>query len=408
MSGSAAETTYARLVPDGLLYLALVVVWAFVLIPMWLRKHDEANESRSVDRFSRALSSLSGRRDRRGQKSNGGLFLRARAVVMPGRPQGAQDLQVTVSGASGPDRPAPVADSVPVSSTIGSSVSSVTEPAATGAAARSATAPAGTGPEVRRAPDRSPSVLAARRRRQVLLGLLLVTAVVLAAGLLHKIPVWIVAVPAALVLGFLVSARRQRKRAELIRRRRAQRVSITEAARVAEAGLLRRSARTSRTGRVAGAGSGPVTTVEESAAQGADDTVRRPVDERAWSAVPTTLPTYVTAPAATRVPRVIDRTTPGSWSGAAMLEQARTTRQQESVEESGMRVESFEIRVPASASAGPAPERAASTYAERYVDTTAGSAELDATDDESVLSALLDDPRTGAWPETDARRRAAG
>ena len=42
----------------------------------------------------------------------------------------------------------------------------------------------------------------------------------------------------------------------------------------------------------------------------------------AWEAVPTTLPTYVTAPPATRVPRVIDLTTPGSWNGQAMVDQA--------------------------------------------------------------------------------------
>ena len=43
-----------------------------------------------------------------------------------------------------------------------------------------------------------------------------------------------------------------------------------------------------------------------------------------WSAVPTTLPTYVDAPRATRVRRPIERDR--DWSGEAMVEVARTMR----------------------------------------------------------------------------------
>ena len=45
-----------------------------------------------------------------------------------------------------------------------------------------------------------------------------------------------------------------------------------------------------------------------------------------WEARPTTLPTYVTAPAAAGFPRVIDTTTPGAWTSAAMLERAQQQR----------------------------------------------------------------------------------
>ena len=48
------------------------------------------------------------------------------------------------------------------------------------------------------------------------------------------------------------------------------------------------------------------------------------VAEEAWSAVPTTLPTYVNAPRATRVRRPIERDR--DWSGEAMVEAARTMR----------------------------------------------------------------------------------
>ncbi|MEO6821951.1 MAG: hypothetical protein ABI468_05700 [Candidatus Nanopelagicales bacterium] len=376
--------------PDGLLYLVLVVVWAFVLIPMWLRKHDEANESRSVDRFSRALSSLSGRRDRKGQKSSGGAFLRARSVVMPGRPRGAQDPQVTVTGACAPEQ----------------------------TKSASAATLAGAMTQQRPEPRRALVVVAAGRRRRVLLGLLVVTVLVLAAGLLHKVPMWTAVAPALLLVAFVVSARRARMRTELVQRRKLQRQSLTEAARAAQTGRAAGARRRVRaTDAVPAAASGVGIDLLVTATPGGVGAAAA-VDERGWSAVPTTLPTYVTAPAATRVPRVIDRTTPGAWSGAAMLEQARTTRQ-ESREDSGMRVESFEISVPRSAVDRPPVDRPATpaasaadlagdTYSERYVDTSAGAAELDATDDESALSALLDDPRTGVSPQRRAYRRAAG
>jgi len=41
-----------------------------------------------------------------------------------------------------------------------------------------------------------------------------------------------------------------------------------------------------------------------------------------WAPTPVVLPTYVTAPPATSVPRVIDLTHPGAWSAAHMLEHA--------------------------------------------------------------------------------------
>src|SRR4051812_16235863 len=68
-------------------------MWAVVLVPMWLRRHDAATESRSVDRFSTAMRVLSrrptGSPDRR-------------YVLMPKRDAGAS---VHVSGASATRRP---------------------------------------------------------------------------------------------------------------------------------------------------------------------------------------------------------------------------------------------------------------------------------------------------------------
>jgi len=46
---------------SGLIYAVLVAVWAAVLVPMWLRRHDAITESRSVDRFSTAMRVLARR-----------------------------------------------------------------------------------------------------------------------------------------------------------------------------------------------------------------------------------------------------------------------------------------------------------------------------------------------------------
>lgn len=49
---------------NGFLYAAIVVVWAVVLVPMWLRRHEETAHSRSIERFSHAMRVLA-RRERR-------------------------------------------------------------------------------------------------------------------------------------------------------------------------------------------------------------------------------------------------------------------------------------------------------------------------------------------------------
>lgn len=71
-----------------IIILGLLLMWAVVLVPMWLRRHDEVEESRSVDRFSAAMHTLSRYDDtqRDAMKSH-----RSRA------------LSVHVSGASAPE-----------------------------------------------------------------------------------------------------------------------------------------------------------------------------------------------------------------------------------------------------------------------------------------------------------------
>jgi uncharacterized membrane protein len=74
---------------SAVIYAAIVVMWAVVLVPMWLRRHDDKTESRSVDRFSTAMRTLS----RRTTSGPG-----RRYVVMPRRGDGG--VSVHVSGAA--------------------------------------------------------------------------------------------------------------------------------------------------------------------------------------------------------------------------------------------------------------------------------------------------------------------
>ena len=42
-----------------MIYAAIAIMWAVVLIPMWLRNHDTAAENRSAERFGQAMRVLS-------------------------------------------------------------------------------------------------------------------------------------------------------------------------------------------------------------------------------------------------------------------------------------------------------------------------------------------------------------
>ncbi|WP_461028274.1 divisome protein SepX/GlpR, partial [Streptomyces sparsus] len=46
---------------SGLIYAVIVGAWAAYLVPMWLRRQDELNDSRPTERFSTAIRLLSGR-----------------------------------------------------------------------------------------------------------------------------------------------------------------------------------------------------------------------------------------------------------------------------------------------------------------------------------------------------------
>lgn len=74
--------------------LGIVLMWAVVLIPMWLRRHDEVEESRSLDRFSTAMHTLSRREPESADK---------KYLVMPHRTR-SLDVHVSGGAAYGGDR----------------------------------------------------------------------------------------------------------------------------------------------------------------------------------------------------------------------------------------------------------------------------------------------------------------
>ncbi len=56
----------------GLIYAAIIALWAAVLIPIWLKRHDQVSEVRSTARFSSAMKSLGSRENSNNRNGNNG------------------------------------------------------------------------------------------------------------------------------------------------------------------------------------------------------------------------------------------------------------------------------------------------------------------------------------------------
>ena len=232
---------------SGLIYALLIGMWAVYFIPRWLRRHEELSESRSIERFDRAMRILS-RKDPTPDR---------RYVVMPPRP----------AEAAGQARP-------------------------TGR----------TGRAVRPAPVRSRRAASvAVRRRRVLAGLLLATVLVAATAPLTPVPWWGALVGVAAVVGYLVHCRLQartrhqvdRTRAAVRQRSRSRlmRFDAIERLMTVRRELAEERAAEQRRWEEAEAAEQAVREQEER---------RRAEAEAGWSPVPVPLPTYVSKPVAPR------------------------------------------------------------------------------------------------------------
>jgi hypothetical protein len=242
------------------LYAVIIVLWICILLPMWLRRHDEALESRSVDRFSSAMRTLSGRSagDRR-------------EVLMPAR------------------------SSDPIH--------------ADGAA---------------RAVAEGRSVLAGRRRRTMglLLALTLVVGGLGLLGVVPLWGVLLPVLLLTGFVVHL--RRQTLAQASLDRRRRAQqtatesrrrRTAATTASTTARVEHILPAVHEEPVGVYAQAQMAEA--LHAAALAEVVTEVDLPYDseiDRAWEPVPVPLPTYVTAPKAPRSVRVIDLTKPGLWT----------------------------------------------------------------------------------------------
>ena len=254
--------------PSALIFVALAVAWAVYLVPKALRQHDEAVRSRSVERFSHTMRVLARREpvDRRN----------ARLVVTPGRP--ASTAVVTTKPVSARPDVVPAAEPTPA--------------------------------QLRT--RREAANRAARRRRRVLGTLVLANVVVLALAAFSVVSWGYAAIPAGLLVAWLVACR------VMVRQEQGIRLPVARtrpaAAPVADA--------------VAGA--------EAEVAEGDDwtaDTSSMPaaiVDPTLWDPVPVTLPTYVTKPAATRrTVRTIDLDDTGVWTSGNTQADSQLAREAE-------------------------------------------------------------------------------
>lgn len=239
---------------SGLIYAVLIVIWAAYFIPRWLRRHEELSESRSVEKFDKAMRILSRREPTPDQ----------RYVVMPPRPEQPRAI-----------------------------------------------------PAQRSRPRQRVRASVAFRRRRVLAGLLLTTLVTSVATPLSPAPWWAPMAALGLVLAYLVHLRRQaRSRHEVSRTRktirersrsRLMRFDAIDRLMTVRRELAEERAAEQRRWQEA---------EEAEERLRAEEAERRRVEEEGWSPVPVPLPTYVSKPMAPRRAPSIDLTNPGEWAQA--------------------------------------------------------------------------------------------
>jgi len=246
---------------SGLIFVALAVAWAAYLIPKALRHHDDVVRGRSIDRFSHSMRVLARREPVSARM--------ARLVVTPARV--ATEAVVSATSSAPAVERADLADE------------------------RHAGSRAAIHPSTHRA---------TRRRRRVLGLLLLVSAGVVAACATGRL-VWpYAAIPAGLLVAWLVACRL------MVRRERARRPLAESAA-------------------------DAVVEDDQDAAASEADTSGSPTgprDPNLWDPVPVTLPTYVSKPPARRTVRTIDLDSTGVWTSGRTEGDAAIAREADAAE----------------------------------------------------------------------------
>ena len=327
---------------SGLVYAVIVALWAGVLVPMWLRRHDAETESRSVDRFSSAMKILSRRPSSRTTSRENQLL-----GVPEASEQSAQSAFIKPT-----KRP-------------------VQLPAPELLISRAAPRTAPQTPRERSVPR---PVASHDRRRKTLYGL---AACVLFASLGFAVglfPGWAPLLAFFAGGGFIalmmVQGSAQQRQRESQRR---EQLRDTQRERSVEVPNVRRD-------RV---GSAPTPQIRTDRAATARAQGFRESQKVGWDPTPIPVPRYVTAPPATMVPREIDRRHQGGWSAQGMLDHVAETRAAE--------VEDLR-------------ELDAPVAEDVWSRATAGAPDRDAIFDREMFAADFDSTTAEQLVEEDARR----
>ena len=258
---------------SAIIFIGLAVAWACYLLPLALKRHDEATRTRTVDRFSRSIRVLA-RREPVGTKSS-----RLVTEKVEGKIEIRSELTVEAPA------PAPVA------------------------------APELTPVQLRA--RRAAAKRATKRRRNVLAVLLVATLAVVTVAAFSVIAWPYVAIPVGLLVAWLVACRLMVKgeRKVLAPTTRMPAETPVEEERKAEA--------------VEPAAQPAAEVVDEvDPMQDTSAGIAAIVDPAMWDPVPVTLPTYVSKPAATRrTVRTIDLDSTGVWTSGRTDADAQLARE---------------------------------------------------------------------------------
>ncbi len=338
----AVSLVYAVAVLTGLVYVAVILLWAVVLVPQWLRRHERNAEHRTTVTFHRAMRALERRRVSRGVS-------RAR-----------HDVDVTVAGAR-----SRVHDRISIDD---EDVSPIDQHLDEGVDPFAGSETEDQLRQIRRLRAESHARSTASQRRhqvqQVLIGLTVVGLVLLVMGLL---PLLVALLPAAGLAAFFYASRgsaktaqagesRTQRAADRDRRRTGEGEDVERESRERRSSSSRRAStqrstvqrsaadrRSSSSRRRSGAGrhvdapaAAQATGMQYADVEGADvrmlstneiDGRRASVAaEGRWEPVEAPLPGYLDSARATRTPRNLDSAANGDWTSERMLEQAEALR----------------------------------------------------------------------------------
>jgi hypothetical protein len=263
---------------SALIFVALAVAWAVYLIPKALRHHEEDAISRSVDSFSDRMRVLARREAVSAAKAE--LVKPTRKPVTAEKPEPEAAPVATADPAPAPTPPAPL-----------------------------------TPLQVRL--RRAKAARAAARRRRVLGSILVLNLVVVALASASVIAWAWAALPAALLVGWLVACRL------MVKKERA----------AAPAAVVRKRRRTLADEAIAEEDSAAEDLSDETSEVAAVAETPEQPTPGGWDPVPMTLPTYVAKAPAGRTVRTIDLDSTGVWSSGRNAADSQLAREAEAVAE---------------------------------------------------------------------------